>query len=92
MITRGTYPEHAVLRAIATLPEYQGRGAASLLLRSGLERVDAESASAFLEATPQGLPLYAKFGWEVVDEMVFDLGKYGLESVQKTTCMMRTGR
>ena len=79
-----------VLRAVATLPEYQGKGCASMLLKSGLEKVDAEGAKVFLEATPQGLPLYTKLGWKAVDEFVFDIEKYvGKPWVQKTTCMMR---
>ena len=79
-----------VLRAIATLPEYQGKGCASMLLQTGLEKIDAERAKSWLEATPQGQPLYAKFGWKVVDEIVFDLEKYGCgEWVQRTTVMER---
>lgn len=79
-----------VLRAIATLPEYQGKGCASMLLQAGLKKVDAESAKAWLEATPQGQTLYAKFGWKVVDEIVFDLENYGCgEWVQRTTVMER---
>ena len=79
-----------VLRAIATLPEYQGKGCATALLKAGLAKVDAEDRKAFLEATPQGHGLYIKFGWKDVDEMAFDLRKYGFQAhVQKTTCMMR---
>lgn len=80
-----------VLRAIATLPEFQGQGCGSMLLRSGLEKTDAEGAKIFLEATPQGHSLYEKFGWKGVDAIVFDLGKYGCatDMVQVTTCMMR---
>lgn len=82
-----------VLRAIATLPEYQGKGCASMLLQSGLEKIDAETAKAWLEATPQGQPLYAKFGWKVVDEIVFDLENYGCgEWVQRTRVMERPAR
>lgn len=60
-----------------------------MLLKSGLEIVDTHKARVFLEATPQGRPLYEKFGWKYVDEMIFDLGKYGCSGVQKITCMMR---
>lgn len=82
-----------VLRAIATLPTYQGKGCASLLLRSGLEKIDAEGAKTWLEATPQGQSLYAKFGWNVVDELVFDLEKYGCgEWVQRITVMERAAQ
>ena len=81
------------MRAIATLPEYQGRGCASMLLQSGLGKVDAENAKAWLEATPQGQSLYAKYGWRVVDEIVFDLEKYGCgEWVQRITVMERAAQ
>ena len=64
-----------------------------MLLRSGLEKIDAEFAKAWLEATPQGKTLYAKFGWKVVDEMVFDLGKYGCgEWVERITVMERAAQ
>lgn len=82
-----------VLRAIATLPEYQGKGCASKLLQSGLEKIDAEGAKSWLEATPQGQPLYAKFDWKVVDEIVLDLEKYGYgEWVQRITVMGRAAQ
>ena len=80
-----------VLRAIATLPEYQGRGCASMPLQSGLEKTDAEGAKTWLEVTPQGQRLYTKFGWRVFDELVFELQKYGCgEWVQRTTVMERS--
>ena len=82
-----------VLRVIATLPEYQGKGCGSMLLRSGLAKIDAESAKAWLEATPQGQTLYEKFGWKVVDVMVFDLQNYDCgEWVQRITVMERAAQ
>lgn len=60
-----------------------------MLLKSGLEVVDTRKARVFLEATSQARPLYEKFGWKSVDEMIFDLGKYGCSGVQTITCMMR---
>lgn len=82
-----------VLRAIATLPEYQGKGCASMLLQSGLEKIDAEGAKTWLEATPQGQPVYAKFGWKAVDEIVVDLEKYGCGKwVQRITVMERAAQ
>lgn len=82
-----------VLRAIATLPEYQGKGCASMLLQSGLEKIDAKGAKTWLEATPQGQSVYAKFGWRVIDEIVFDLEKYGCgEWVQRIAVMERAAQ
>ncbi len=60
-----------------------------MLLKSGLEVVDTQKAKVFLEATSQARPLYEKSGWKSVDEMIFDLGKYGCSGVQTVTCMMR---
>lgn len=60
-----------------------------MLIKSGLETIDAQKAKVFLEATPQGRPLYEKYGWKFVDEMTFDLDDYGCSGVQKVTCMMR---
>ena len=82
-----------VLRALATLPQYQGKGCGSALLQWGLEKIDADGRRVFLEATPQGHSLYAKLGWKDVDEMVFDLNAYGFNGhVQKIICMMRDAR
>ena len=79
-----------VLRALCTLPRYQGKGCGSALLRWGLEKIAADGRRVFLEATPQGHSLYAKFGWKDVDEMVFDLNAFGFNGhVQKIICMMR---
>lgn len=87
-------PSLQVLKAIATLPEYQGRGCGSQLLRHGLVAVDAQGARAWLEATPQGRRVYMEHGWRDVDAMVFDLQKYGYKGagVQVTTCMVRDSR
>ncbi|KAL8723195.1 MAG: hypothetical protein Q9225_000461 [Loekoesia sp. 1 TL-2023] len=84
-------PSHSVLRVLFTHPEYQGQGLASMLLRRGLEEIDARSQRCYLEATPAGLPIYRKLGWTVVDEIKTDLGKYGVAnpSVEHTACMMR---
>ena len=82
-----------VLRSIGTLPEYQGKGCASRLLQSGLVKIDVEGAKTWLEATPLGESLYAKFGWVNVDEIVFDLEKYDCGKwVQRTTVMQRAAQ
>ena len=64
-----------------------------MLLRAELEKVDVKGAKAWLEATPQGRSLYAKFGWKVIDEIVFDLENYGCGKwVQRTTVMERAAQ
>lgn len=79
----------AVLRAIATHPDYQHRGCASMLIQWGLGLADRENARVYLEATPAGKGLYRRFGWEQIDEIVIHLEEYGEEGVQVTAVMMR---
>ncbi|KAL8713207.1 MAG: hypothetical protein Q9220_002728 [cf. Caloplaca sp. 1 TL-2023] len=80
-----------ILRAIITHPAYYGRGLATMLLRQGLERIDAERARCYLEATPAGKSIYDKLGWAVVDHIQTDLAAYGVPGshVELTACMMR---
>lgn len=48
-----------------------------MLIRPGLEAADKAGAQTYIEASPDGLPLYIKHGWEPVDKMVIDMAKYG---------------
>jgi GNAT superfamily N-acetyltransferase len=55
---------HWYLKAIGVDPAWQGRGVASLLLRSRLERCDQDGQPAYLEASkPDGVSLYEHFGF-----------------------------
>lgn len=47
-------------------PSYQGRGIASMLLNWGLTRADAEGVETFLSASPEGIPVYEKRGFQCV--------------------------
>ncbi|HEV2363456.1 MAG TPA: N-acetyltransferase [Caulobacteraceae bacterium] len=58
---------HWYLPLIGVDPAHQGRGLGSALLASGLARVDAEGAIAYLESSNEkNIPLYERFGFEVV--------------------------
>jgi ribosomal protein S18 acetylase RimI-like enzyme len=48
-------------------PSYQGKGLGSKLLNWGLKRADDEGVEVFLSASPDGRPLYAKYGFREVD-------------------------
>lgn len=64
---------HWYLEMVATLPSWQGKGAASQLLRWGLARSDEEGTETYLEASPEGKPIYEHFGFEEVERLVVGL-------------------
>lgn len=79
-----------VLHILVVDPAYQRRGLGSMLIRQGLEAADKAGAQTYIEATPDGLPLYLKFGWEPVDEMVIDMGRHGAGSgIERMPYLMR---
>jgi GNAT superfamily N-acetyltransferase len=56
---------HWYLKMIGVDPSWQGRGVASLLLRSRLKRCDQEGQPAYLEASkPEGVLIYEHFGFQ----------------------------
>jgi GNAT superfamily N-acetyltransferase len=48
---------------LATDPAYQGKGAGSLMMKWGLNQADEKGWEAYLEASPDAVPLYEKFGF-----------------------------
>lgn len=60
-----------------------------MLVQWGVKRADEAKVPSFLEATKEGFPLYAKFGFEPVHTEVFDLTKYGAEGTETNTIMIR---
>ena len=66
------HPEepHWFLPAIGVDPRHQGHGYGSALLERSLEPCDQDNAIAYLEASnPRNVPLYERFGFEVVGEI-----------------------
>lgn len=60
---------HWYLATLGTEPSRQGHGIGSTLLRTALARVDEEGSPAYLESSKErNVPLYARFGFEVIDE------------------------
>ncbi|PYI07911.1 hypothetical protein BO78DRAFT_385574 [Aspergillus sclerotiicarbonarius CBS 121057] len=107
VIRRGYVNEERdfVLQMLATRPEFQGRGAAGMLVRWGVGVVEEEAGGRgvgdggvererpriFLEATPEAYPMYLKLGWRALEKIEIDLGDFGGGSgvVHTTTCMVR---
>ena len=61
---------HWYLFTLGTAPERQGQGVGSALLRSMLAHVDEAGEPAYLESSKEeNIPLYSRFGFEVIDEV-----------------------
>ncbi|PLN86354.1 acyl-CoA N-acyltransferase [Aspergillus taichungensis] len=72
---------------LGTLPEYQGRGVGSTLLRWGIEQAVKRQVGVFLEATMDGYSLYRKFGWQDLEEVNIEFSRWGGEGTQKFVLM-----
>jgi ribosomal protein S18 acetylase RimI-like enzyme len=71
------HPEepHWYLAVIGSDPAVRGKGFGQVLMRSRLDRVDAEHAPAYLESSkPENVPYYQRFGFEVTGEIVLPGG------------------
>ena len=65
---------------LAVRPSYRRHGLGSQLIQAGLNFADAKGAPVTVMASSMGLPLYLKLGFEKVEEIELDFGKYGLET------------
>jgi ribosomal protein S18 acetylase RimI-like enzyme len=66
---------HWYLATLGTEPARQGQGIGSALLREVLAQVDEEGSPAYLESSKErNVSLYARFGFEVIDEHHSALG------------------
>lgn len=70
---------------LTIMPGVQRRGIGSALLREGLQEADRRGLPAFIEASPAGLGLYKKFGWEEKVKTTVNLKDYGGEDVECVT-------
>ena len=71
------HPEepHWYLAVIGSDTSVRGQGYGQALMRSRLDRVDAEHAPAYLESSkPENVPYYQRFGFEVTGEIVLPDG------------------
>jgi GNAT superfamily N-acetyltransferase len=80
--------KHWYLEVLATRPEYQGKGAAGRLLRWGMQRADEEGTETYLEASPDGKPIYEHFGFKEVDRLVVELKEEVVGEKEFVECFM----
>lgn len=59
------------------------------MLEWGIKIADALHTRVYLEATHAGLPLYRKYGWKVLEQLVLDLEQYGERGKEVFTLMLR---
>jgi N-acetylglutamate synthase-like GNAT family acetyltransferase len=62
---------------LAVHPTCQHLGRGSQLLSPTLSLSHKQNAKCFVQASPAGMGLYRKFGWEDVDSVVFDFSAWG---------------
>jgi GNAT superfamily N-acetyltransferase len=77
----GTRP-HLALTNLSTRPAHRRNGAASIMIRWGLEVADEHGVETYTEAHEGSKTLYEKFGFKTVGEFELDLGRYGGEVVK----------
>ena len=76
-LMKGVHPEepHWYLAVIGSDPTVRGRGFGQVLMRSRLDRCDAEYCPAYLESTKvENVPYYERFGFTVTREIVLPDG------------------
>ncbi len=76
-LMKRAHPEepHWYLGVVGSDPSVRGKGFGQVLMRSRLDRVDAEHAPAYLESTKhQNIAYYQRFGFEVTGEIVLPEG------------------
>jgi GNAT superfamily N-acetyltransferase len=69
---KAAHPEepHWYLAVIGSDPDVRGKGFGQVLMRSRLDRCDAEHAPAYLESSnPDNVPYYQRFGFEIIGEL-----------------------
>ena len=76
------------LEMLGTLPEHQGRGAGSMLIKAGLDQADENGDAAYLEASKEGVSTYRRFGFEEVDQLDIEIQDQTFTNL----CMLRKGK
>lgn len=69
-----------ILMHMVTRPSQRGRGAAGMLIEWGVKKAEENGVPAYLEAAKLAMPLYEKFGFRQVGELIsMDLRGHGVD-------------
>ena len=71
--------ENLVLDILASDPNHQRRGAATLLIKWGIDKANTMGLPAHLEASESSKEFYERRGFKKVGQIKIDLNQYGLE-------------
>jgi ribosomal protein S18 acetylase RimI-like enzyme len=86
-LMKEVHPEepHWYLAVIGSDPDVRGKGFGQALMRSRLDRCDAEHAPAYLESSnPDNVPYYQRFGFEITGEIALPNGGPSLVPMWRT--------
>jgi hypothetical protein len=59
-----------------------------MLIKWGVEKADKAQLPTYLEASPEGKPLYERFGFKEVEHHRFEVAKYGGEGEDEISTVM----
>lgn len=79
----------AELVVLVVHPDFQRRGAGSMLVEQLCQKADGQGVIAVLGASDMGKGLYLKHGFEIIKEQEFDLRPFGFDSTETKRSMLR---
>lgn len=83
---------YMLLSILAVHPDHQRRGLGVQQLKYGLEKADELGVQTYLESSPKGKGLYAKYGFKEEGGMKFDARKFGRAEDVPHTYMTRPAK
>jgi len=83
---------YVLLSILVVHPDHQRRGLGATQLKYGLEKADELGVQAYLESSPKGKGLYAKYGFKEEGGMKFDAREWGREEDVPHTLMVRPAK
>ncbi|MCJ1433985.1 hypothetical protein MMC27_003350 [Xylographa pallens] len=83
--------QYGYVLILVTVPEWHRRGVGRKLLQRYLDVADEKGWESWIDASPAGMGLYQKLGWEQVGSVTLDLGEFGGEKglMETTVAMLR---